>query len=212
MPRRRGSAQRWIDVEIRPDRRGDGAPHSWPSCSAGTTGGETARSCTWILGPSPWRTPGQSTEGRNDSPREAPRPERATSTRKGAGISLRPVTFVALSPEQERRAVEALAELLVPLLGVGHQSRIGPTAEHVVAGVDLSDTNPHPGSPATTSSNDDEPLDDDHVTIGHPQEVKAERSGSDSEQGPALLRESGDARTDGAGQGAARGRASSVDR
>jgi hypothetical protein len=27
------------------------------------------------------------------------------------------------------------------------------------------------------------------VTIGHPQEVKAERSGSDSEQGPALLRE-----------------------
>ncbi len=139
--------------------------------------------------PRPGGPPARARRGGTTRPREAPRPERATSTRKGAGISLRPVTFVALSPEQERRAVEALAELLVPLLGVGHQSRIGPTAEHVVAGVDLSDTNPHPGSPATTSSNDDEPLDDDHVTIGHPQEVKAERSGSDSEQGPALLRE-----------------------
>lgn len=51
---------------------------------------------------------------------DAGRPERRTSTTNRASISLCPVTFVALSPDQERRAVEALAELLVPLLGVAH--------------------------------------------------------------------------------------------
>jgi hypothetical protein len=32
------------------------------------------------------------------------------------GVRLYPATFVDLSPDQERHAIEALAELLVPLL------------------------------------------------------------------------------------------------
>ena len=52
----------------------------------------------------------------------------------------------------------------------------------------------------------DEPIDD------HDADVGPEPSGSDSEQGPALLRERGEARSDGGSQGAAFGRARSGDR
>jgi len=52
-------------------------------------------------------------------PREAPRPEHQSSSPSstgGGGIHLCPATFVDLSTDQERHAIEALAELLVPLL------------------------------------------------------------------------------------------------
>jgi len=62
---------------------------------------------------------------------DAGRPERRTST-TSAGFSLCPATFVDLSPEQERRAVEALAELLVPWLGVAPGSPSGPIPVHLV--------------------------------------------------------------------------------
>jgi len=108
---------------------------------------------------------------------DAGRSERRASTTKSAGISLCPVTFVALSPDQERRAVEALAELLVPLLAVAHGSHVGPIAVPVGAGGGLANTNPQPGSPATTSSNDDASFDDHDVPVGHDGEVKRETSG-----------------------------------
>ena len=142
MPRRRGSSERRVDAEMRPERLGD-----------------------------------------------AGRSERRTSTSQSAGISLCPVTFVALSPSQERRAVEALAELLVPLLGVAHGSRVGPIAVPAVAGSALANGHPHPGSPTTTLSDDDASFDDHDAPVGHDGGVGPERSGSDSEQGPALLRE-----------------------
>jgi hypothetical protein len=48
-------------------------------------------------------------------PREAPRPSRSTQS-DGATVTLLAPTFVTLSADEERQAVEALAELLVPLL------------------------------------------------------------------------------------------------
>ena len=47
-------------------------------------------------------------------PREAPRPKRPSTG--PTSIRLCPATFIDLSPDQERHAIEALAELLVPLL------------------------------------------------------------------------------------------------
>ena len=49
-------------------------------------------------------------------PREAPRPVRPSSSPQSTAIYLCPATFVELTGDQERHAVEALAELLVPLL------------------------------------------------------------------------------------------------
>jgi len=48
-------------------------------------------------------------------PREAPRPERLSSP-DSIAIHLCPATYVDLSGDQERQAIAALAELLVPLL------------------------------------------------------------------------------------------------
>jgi hypothetical protein len=47
-------------------------------------------------------------------PRQAPRPDRHTQAASSVTVSA--PTFVDLSADEERRAVEALAELLVPLL------------------------------------------------------------------------------------------------
>jgi hypothetical protein len=53
-------------------------------------------------------------------PREAPRPEHpsppSSSSTGGNAVRLSPATFVDLSADQERHAIEALAELLVPFL------------------------------------------------------------------------------------------------
>ncbi len=50
-------------------------------------------------------------------PREAPRPEGLSSSSPGTPeLHLCPATFVDLSADQERLAIGALAELLVPLL------------------------------------------------------------------------------------------------
>jgi len=49
-------------------------------------------------------------------PKEAPRPERLSSSPESSTIHLCPATFVELTGDQERHAIEALAELLVPLL------------------------------------------------------------------------------------------------
>jgi len=48
-------------------------------------------------------------------PREAPRPSRSTRS-DDATVTLLAPTFVTLSADKERQAVEGLAELLVPLL------------------------------------------------------------------------------------------------
>jgi hypothetical protein len=47
-------------------------------------------------------------------PREAPRPKLPSA--RSTGIRLCPATFVDLMPDQERNAIEALAELMVPLV------------------------------------------------------------------------------------------------
>ena len=47
-------------------------------------------------------------------PREAPRPKLPSAG--SASIRLCPATFIDLSPDQERHAIEALAELMVPLV------------------------------------------------------------------------------------------------
>jgi len=49
-------------------------------------------------------------------PKEAPRPERLSSSPESSTIRLCPATFVELTGDQERQAIETLAELLVPLL------------------------------------------------------------------------------------------------
>jgi len=49
-------------------------------------------------------------------PKEAPRPERLSSSPESSTIHLCPATFVDLTGDQERHAIKALAELLVPLL------------------------------------------------------------------------------------------------
>ncbi|MHB1505017.1 MAG: hypothetical protein ACYCYD_13840 [Acidimicrobiales bacterium] len=48
-------------------------------------------------------------------PRQAPRPVRPSSP-ESSTICLCPATFVELTGDQQRQAIEALAELLVPLL------------------------------------------------------------------------------------------------
>ena len=68
--------------------------------------------------------PGRSGRSRRGSrrpdstrPRQASRLERPPSSSVGSTtIRLSPPTFVDLSPEEERHAIEALAELLVPWL------------------------------------------------------------------------------------------------
>jgi len=47
-------------------------------------------------------------------PREAPRPKRPSTG--PTSIRLCPAAFIDLSPDQERHAIEARAELMVPLL------------------------------------------------------------------------------------------------
>ncbi len=56
-------------------------------------------------------------------PKQAPRPERPleSSSECSTDIHLYPATFVDLSADQERRAIEALAELLVPFLTDPHR-------------------------------------------------------------------------------------------
>jgi hypothetical protein len=65
-------------------------------------------------------------------PREAPRPERQSSSPSSTGgsdIHLRPATFVDLSADQERHAIKALAELLVPLLTDPHRILAEPGSD-----------------------------------------------------------------------------------
>src|SRR5665213_1813801 len=66
-------------------------------------------------------------------PREAPRPEHPSpSSSSSAGnpdIHLHPATFVDLSADQERHAIEALAELLVPLLTDPHRAPAEPGSD-----------------------------------------------------------------------------------
>jgi len=59
-------------------------------------------------------------------PREAPRPKLPSAG--SASIRLCPATSIDLSPDQERHAIEALAELLVPLV-------TGPRPESADEGV-----------------------------------------------------------------------------
>jgi len=58
----------------------------------------------------PKATPGGSTR-----PREAPRPDRSTRS-DGASVTLSAPSFVALSVDEERQAIETLAELLAPVV------------------------------------------------------------------------------------------------
>jgi len=51
----------------------------------------------------------------------------------GASIVLRPATFVELTADQERSAVGALAELLVPLLGGSPPAGMDPGLNSDVA-------------------------------------------------------------------------------
>lgn len=68
------------------------------------------------------RTGRHTTPGGSTRPREAPRPGRPTRS-DGATVTVSAPGFVALSADQERRAVEALAELLVPMfLGTAPQA------------------------------------------------------------------------------------------
>ncbi len=55
------------------------------------------------------------TRGGSTRPREAPRPDRPNRS-DGASVTLSAPSFVPLSADDERRAIESLAELLVPLL------------------------------------------------------------------------------------------------
>lgn len=58
----------------------------------------------------------------SNRPREASRPKRPSSSSTGAAsIRLCPATFVEISADQERHAIDALAELLVPLLARPHR-------------------------------------------------------------------------------------------
>ncbi|MDA8280759.1 MAG: hypothetical protein M0Z63_10130 [Actinomycetota bacterium] len=68
-------------------------------------------------------------------PKEAPRPERpsSSSSPERSAIHLCPATFVELSGDQERHAIEALAELLVPLLTSPLREPADPVADPVMA-------------------------------------------------------------------------------
>ena len=55
------------------------------------------------------------TRGGSTRPREAPRPDRPTRSDSGS-VTLSAPSFVPISADDERRAIESLAELLVPLL------------------------------------------------------------------------------------------------
>jgi hypothetical protein len=69
-------------------------------------------------------------------PREAPRlehpPPSSSSSAGSPDIHLCPATFVDLSADQERHAIEALAELLVPLLTDPHRILVKPSTEPTV--------------------------------------------------------------------------------
>jgi len=72
-------------------------------------------------------------------PREAPRPALPSSSPQSTAIHLCPATFVELTGDQERHAIEALAELLVPLFiaNVARPTRvtaIGHTGEEATSG------------------------------------------------------------------------------
>jgi hypothetical protein len=54
---------------------------------------------------------------RSTRPREAPRPKPPSSSPTSAArIRLHPTTFAEISADQEHQAIEALAELMVPLV------------------------------------------------------------------------------------------------
>ena len=75
--------------------------------------------------------PGSTRPG-TSRPKQAPRPERPSYSSSSAGspdIHLCPATFVDLSADQERHAVEALAELLVPLLTDPHRVLAEPGSD-----------------------------------------------------------------------------------
>lgn len=61
------------------------------------------------------RTLPNATPGGSTRPREAPRPDRSTPSGRTEVVLSAP-SFVALSAEEERQAVGALAELLVPVV------------------------------------------------------------------------------------------------
>lgn len=132
--------------------------------------------------------PGDRREG-STRPREAPRPGRRSSTTDSTGISLCPATFVALSPEQERRAVEALAELLVPLLTEAQRSRTRRNTDPIFVSGAAAILNLRSDSHTTTHLSDHEPCDSHMEANEHPQGERPTLPGSASEQGPALLRE-----------------------
>ena len=79
--------------------------------------------------------PGSNRPG-GSRPKQAPRPEhssRSSSSAMGTpDVHLRPATFVDLSADQERLAIEALAELLVPFLTDPHRAPIAPIAKPIV--------------------------------------------------------------------------------
>jgi len=65
-------------------------------------------------------------------PKQALRPEHPSYSSSSAGspdIHLSPATFVDLSADQERHAIEALAELLVPLLTDPHRAPAEPGSD-----------------------------------------------------------------------------------
>ena len=87
--------------------------------------------------------PGSSRPGAS-RPKQAPRPDHPSSSSLSSpsplsagttDIHLSPATFVDLSADQERHAIEALAELLVPLLTDPHRTLANPNTEPIVATV-----------------------------------------------------------------------------
>ena len=86
--------------------------------------------------------PGSSRPG-TSRPKEAPRPDHPSSSSSSSpstsadttDIHLCPATFVDLSADQERQAIEALVELLVPFLTDPHRQLANPNTEPIVATV-----------------------------------------------------------------------------
>jgi hypothetical protein len=77
--------------------------------------------------------PGSNRPG-STRPKQAPRPEHpspppSSSSAGSPDIHLRPATFVDLSADQERHAIEALAELLVPFLTGPHRVLANPSSD-----------------------------------------------------------------------------------
>ena len=75
------------------------------------------------------------TRGGSTRPREALRPDRPTRS-DGASVTLSAPNFVPLSVDEERRAIESLAELLVPLLVRTAPEAVDPQAPAVTASGD----------------------------------------------------------------------------